>query len=304
MNYYTIFGLTIHSELHLPELVTTNLPPDVQVRLKQIKIQASVQARTARCLTIETEAAKFLVKDGNEIIIELLPDAEEALVRLFLLGPIMAILLRQRGLLVLHGSAVEINQEVVGFLGDSGWGKSTLAGVFHQAGYPIITDDLLVIEMNSQGLFVQPGFPQVKVWPDAADALAMMTENLKPLFRESVKLAYQFKGDFAIVKRPLKRIYLLGNHNPEHLIKAVSPQEAFIHLIRHSRATGLPYDQTLAALHFQQCSRLVKEVDIQLLKRQRSLKSLPEVVPLIEQDLFDSYEHQNQIPLIKEMVRF
>ena len=51
-------------------------------------------------------------------------------VQLFLL------LLRQRGLLTLHASVIRSKgKDYIGFVGDSGYGKSTLAEYFSQQGY-------------------------------------------------------------------------------------------------------------------------------------------------------------------------
>jgi hypothetical protein len=48
-----------------------------------------------------------MITGGNEIVIELFPDADMDKVRIVLLGSIFDAVLSQRGLLVLHGSSVE-----------------------------------------------------------------------------------------------------------------------------------------------------------------------------------------------------
>ena len=55
----------------------------------------------------------------------------------------MALLLYQRGFLVLHGSSIKINNGAIAFLGYRGNGKSTTAINLYKKNYPIVTDDIL-----------------------------------------------------------------------------------------------------------------------------------------------------------------
>jgi hypothetical protein len=109
----------------------------------------------------------FLVRDGREILVDPDPDAGDALLQLALLGPVLAALLQQRGDLVLHASAVEIDGAAVGFLGGRGAGKSTMAAALLRRGYPLLTDDILAVSLEDGSPRVLPGFPQLKLWPDA-----------------------------------------------------------------------------------------------------------------------------------------
>ncbi len=88
--------------------------------------------------------------------------------RFWMPGAVLAYLLQCQGYLVLHGSAVLINNTAIVFSGRSGAGKSTLADAFVQKGYPLITDDLVVIRYNDQGQYcIVPGPPQLKLWKDS-----------------------------------------------------------------------------------------------------------------------------------------
>ena len=78
-------------------------------------------------------AATFLIRGGREIVIDAAPGVEQRLIRLFLLGPALALLLHQRRFLVLHASAVMIDGAAVAFVAEKGMGKSTLAAALHLA---------------------------------------------------------------------------------------------------------------------------------------------------------------------------
>ena len=94
------------------------------------------------------------------------------LLRLYLLGPALALLLHQRGFLVLHASAVSLDGGVVAFLGHSGHGKSTTAATLHARGAAIVADDVVAVDLGAPGgPAALPGFPLLKLWPDAVTAL-------------------------------------------------------------------------------------------------------------------------------------
>src|SRR3989454_2089338 len=51
----------------------------------------------------------FRSREGREIVVEPAPGVDAGTLRLFLLGPVRAVLLHQRGFLVLHASAVVLD---------------------------------------------------------------------------------------------------------------------------------------------------------------------------------------------------
>lgn len=285
MYRYAAYGLGLQSELILPELVPSDVTPDVTVRVGEIAPGDRGQVGKDSLLFTETSVGKFFIVGHDEIIIQPHPGVEEAQLRLFLLGPVMAALLRRRGLLVLHASAVAFNKGAVAFLGGSGWGKSTLAGAFQMQGSPFLADDVLAIQMEAGQPVVLPGFSQAKLWPQAAVALGYPPEQLRQLYPNSSKFGYYFNGNFSVEPRPLKAVYILGGPNSDHQIVSCRPQVAFLNLVRHSWATNMPDNPHLDRLHFQQCAQLVRQIPIRLLKRQHSLETLPDLVKLIEQDI-------------------
>ncbi|HYP07360.1 MAG TPA: hypothetical protein VER03_14100, partial [Bryobacteraceae bacterium] len=83
-------------------------------------------------------------------------------------------------LLPRHASCVRIGEGAVAFCGSSGAGKSTIAAGFEREGYPVLADDISVIDLSAPGgPMVLPSFPRIKLWRDAIDAFAVSTENLE-----------------------------------------------------------------------------------------------------------------------------
>ena len=207
MYVYTAYNLGIHSELVLPELIPAQRKADVVLRLDNLNnIQEKKSNRGDYFRGSVKGLASFLVRGGCEIVISPEAGIDEEVLRPLILGPIMSIILRQRGLLVLHASAVNINNRAVAFMGHSGWGKSTLVTAFHTKGYEVLTDDVLPIQVSADSSLVFPSYPQFKLLPDAATSLGQNTESLSPIFKDAPKLAYQVINGFGQNPLPLHRI--------------------------------------------------------------------------------------------------
>lgn len=285
MYVYTAYNLGIQSELPLPELIATESVPDVFVRFGKLASLPQIKNNGGNQFLGEVaEVGMFLVQDGCEIVIDPAPGLDESILRTLILGPILSVLLRQRGLLVLHASSIATNDGAVAFLGGSGWGKSTLAEAFHAQGYSILTDDVMAVQTETDHPIVFPGFPQVKLWPEAAASIGHAPESLPLLHSQTEKLAHRLTRGFLQTPLPLKRIYLLGKGN-HHEIVPLQSQEAFLELVRHSHAVSLLNAPDFVSSHLRQCTSVVKDVPIYRLKRQLSLAALPDLVKLVEVDL-------------------
>lgn len=99
----------------------------------------------------------------------------------YLLGPVMGHFLRRRGELCLHGSAVLLDGRCVVFAGPAGSGKSTLAAALATTGARILTEDVCCLARDGEAFTVQPGYPRIRLWPDAAGLLGVSQSDLPPL---------------------------------------------------------------------------------------------------------------------------
>ncbi|NMG05973.1 hypothetical protein [Brasilonema sp. UFV-L1] len=285
MKSYKAYNLCIASELQLPELMETEGEADAIVRFGKVDSATAIQHNSGQNFVGEIpEVGEFLIYQGREIIINPIAGVDEALLRSVLLGPVLCVLLRQRGLLVLHASCIDINNKGVAFMGGSGWGKSTLATAFHTQGYAVLTDDVLPIQIRTGEAVVFPSYPQFKLWPEAATSLGQDTKSLLPVSQNSFKVAYKLSRGFQQTPLPLQQIYVLDKGS-EHKITRMKSQEAFIELVRHTRAISSITEQAFIADHLHLCTELVKNVSFCRFTRKPSLGDLPELVKLIEDDL-------------------
>jgi hypothetical protein len=228
---------------------------------------------------------QFLILNGDRIIAEPEKNVSREHLCPAILGSAMAILLQQRGLLVLHASCVAIDEQAIAFLGVSGAGKSTMASAFHYMhGYPLITDDLLAIDLRNGHPVVLPSLPLVKLFPDAAIALGHSSTEFPAPSPYQPKLIQNIPLSHLQEHYPLRKLYLLGiGHH--HKILPLSSSEALLSLIHHSRDPKALNTPTLQAQHFRQCSVLAQTTPICRLERPRALHELPKIINQIEYDL-------------------
>jgi hypothetical protein len=195
-----------------------------------------------------------VVKNGNHILIDPLPELPEGVLQLILLGSVISVLLHQRGYLVLHASAVAIGETVVAFIGQKGAGKTTTAAALHARGHTLLTDDVVVISTNdSAEPVVLPGYPQFKLWPETAKYLGLNPDELNHLVDvpTAIKRAGPVEQGFASTPLPLQGLYLL-NVGDSVEIQRVTAQQAFLELMPHwqSARQGVKFAKTIGSPDF------------------------------------------------------
>jgi hypothetical protein len=223
------------------------------------------------------------VRGGREIIVDTAPGADERLLSFTILGIALGILLHQRGVLTLHGSAVAIDGEAIAFLGAKGAGKSAIAAALEARGYPVVADDVAALDVHAAGgPLVLPGVPQLKLWPDVAALLGHEPDMLPRIHPLLEKLARLNDHELPQVSLPLQCIYVLAD-GARTEAETLKPQESFREMIRHSYALRFLGAAGANATHFQQCARLARSAPVRRLTRPRSLSALGDVVRLVEE---------------------
>ena len=183
--YYKVYGLVIKSEIVLDELEKTNFTKfDVLIKKGKVpenlknpeKIGVRFQAKKNELLLDVDNISKFYIVNGNKIIIEEIGSPSLSEIKLFLLGSAFGALIFQRGKVPFHGSTVLINDKAVIVSGVSGVGKSTITAELVKRGYPIIADDVSLIDIVEKNICVFPGFARIKLWADTLDLLKIDDE--------------------------------------------------------------------------------------------------------------------------------
>jgi hypothetical protein len=205
----------------------------------------------------------------------------------FLAGPAFGCLLFLRGMTVLHGSAIAVDNKAIVLLGPGGAGKSTTAAAFALSNFPILTDDIVAIVERQGEFLVQPAYRRVCLWPDSVAAL-YGSANALPLITagwEKRGLELGDRGSFQPHAVPLAAIYVLGERtspSPSGTIVPLGPRELLVKLLGNTYAGRLPNNRR--AQEFDVLARLVNRVHGRCIAPHPSSSHIPELRDAIIED--------------------
>jgi hypothetical protein len=122
-----------------------------------------------RCLLELPPSGEFLLDPDAVRVTARLGDDDEALREHRIVSSAVGTLLSMRGDLVLHASAVAVDGRAVLFCGPTGRGKSTLALALGEAGYGVLGEDGLAIDLEGERPVAFPGARGIRVRGLGAD---------------------------------------------------------------------------------------------------------------------------------------
>lgn len=286
---YAAFGYTIRTWVPLPAPRAASDDPDVRIRRATVDVPELNRDRDRHVLWSEERAhlwyadvGAFTVRVGTEILVEPIQSVPDRLLRFRVAGAAMGVLLYQRGHLVLHGSCVAIDGAAVAFLGPSTAGKSTTAAAFHDAGYPVLADDLTAVTIATSAPTVHPGYPAVKLDGSAA---ALITRATACTDGRSDRRYYRLDRD-RDAPTALSRVYMLTD-GPAPAVEPIGGSEAVVTLAYNTYVRRLLDHRTEKARHFEQCARVANGAAVRWLVRPDDLDALDAVVRAVEADLRD-----------------
>lgn len=234
---YHIFDISIECDLHLPELSKGSS------REPAIKIMSGVDSKRVHCepeyfhewrdddgqifmlsakiedtfLLRFPELVDFLIStSGDTVFYFPEPNIPEETIRHLLLDQIIPRILGQRGHLVLHASAVQLSDgKAIIFLGNTGWGKSTIASSYHENGGKIITDDCLLIKIVDNKILCVPNYYGLRLYPDSAEAIFKAKAQYNPVAHYTSKERLILDTVESTIGEPIpvSAIFLLSDPN-------------------------------------------------------------------------------------------
>jgi hypothetical protein len=234
---------------------------------------------------------EFLIaRDGRTIKYRRLRNATSESLTTYLLGQVLSFSLLSYGCDPLHATAVVIDGEAVAFLGNCGYGKSTLGAAFVARGFPILTDDVLALRARNGRWMAHAGPQRVKLFPSVArKVLTRSTGDV--LNPDTSKLVLPLRnGEAASRTVPVKALYVLSDPKRRrsakgsrvHIAQLRGPA-AFLALTR-SAFNLIQTDRPRLANHFTTAARLAAEVPLKRLVYPRRFDALDTVCNAVLQD--------------------
>lgn len=239
---------------------------------------------------------EFLVSsDGRRVHCRRFRGAHSESFQVYLLQRALSFALVKQGLEPLHATAVVVDGQAIAFLGDSGFGKSTLAGCFLADGHELVTDDLLVLRISSAGLRAYPGPPRIKLFPAMARRFLGNQAAGVPMNPQTRKLVLPLRPEQLCSEPvPLKAIYVIQSPRESRRkqsirLIALDPRQAFIELLRNTY-NYLHLAPDRLQRHFTQVSSLANTVRFMKLCHSRVAEDLPAVRDAILTDARGTFE--------------
>ncbi len=185
----------------------------------------------------------------------------------YLLGPVMGFVLRLRGTVCLHASAVVIEDRAIALVGLPGAGKSTTAAAFACSGFPVLSDDVVALADKGDHFLVPPAYPRVNLWPDSVRTL-FGSEDALPRITPNWEKRYLPLGQnghlFASTKLPLGAIYVLDRRDASlttPVLEEISGEQAFMTLVANTYVNYL-LDRNMRRAEFDVLGRVVLEIPV------------------------------------------
>jgi hypothetical protein len=322
--YYSAFGLSLHAEQPLPGLVALpaasdpdvriclgTLPPDWE-RVRQDSAKdlpwytsptqdtpgqpALIVWRLAGGLFFHlrySDATEFTVdRAGRHIWATWSPASTLADTAMYLLGPILGLVLRLRGLVCLHASAVAVGERAFALLGVAGAGKSTLAAAFARRGEAVLADDVTALQPDGDAFLIRPAYPQLRLWPESVRmlygderALPALTPTWEKCGLDLTQSGYRFAA------RPLRlsAIYVLGERRTVDAPGVQElPEAGRLALLAQNTYVNYLLDREMRAAEFAVLARLVATTPLRRATAHCDAARLPELCDAIVNDFLKS----------------
>jgi len=294
---FAIYGLSLQANLSLPglRLSSESRDADVRVRLKEGQFPPFAESKNPGdvyvspnldergrpvvriCKSADGAQFGFFYSDGASFIVEKMgreiwadwPNENYTLedAATYLIGPVIGFVLRLRGLLPLHASAISMDGRAIAVAGGPGAGKSTTAAAFARMGYAIISEDLAALRETGGRFIAEPGYPRINLWPDSVQNL-FGSENallrISPTWDKRFVALDDAEMRFEDRALPIGAIYILGDRemdSREAIVTELDGPEALLKLVANTYVNYL-LDAEMRRAEFDALGRMLKNVAV------------------------------------------
>lgn len=299
---YRLFGGVLESDIVIPELErvearaptwtlrsrTGALPAADGVALGTDQVTDDVQVRLYRrpggLRMVFDDTGVFDIGEGGRTIEWVhSPGVSIEDARADLTSRVLAAALHEAGTVCLHGSAVVVGGEAIGFVAPKFHGKSTLALALVRAGARLLTDDTFPV-MPGPPPQACPGLHATRLWADSAERVGLGRASAD---KTGAKLLFHSLPDEYVSHstHPLGALYVLSPaREPSEGRMAwrtrLSRMEATLVMIGHAKLAPMLTGPEAPRL-FRQAAALAEVVPVYRLGVARDLERIDEVVATI-----------------------
>jgi len=229
------------------------------------------------------EYADFLISADRRLIrCYSQPEISSETISHLFLDQVFPCLLGGQNSIVLHAGAVIFSTGAIVFIGESGSGKSTLSASLSAAGFPLLTDDSLLLRECDGEFQCVPSYQGVRLWPESVSGLFGAEVYGTPMAQYSAKQRlFGEKGELVFADRsvPLRNIYLLSPLDEKADSVSILPmnlRDAYLELLTHTYRLDVT-DRNRIKEECDLVARLIEAVNPRRLSFPREFDFLPKV---------------------------
>ncbi len=286
---YSAYGMTVQLPFPCPGLRAAEPGVAADVVVEEGPVPSSLITAVVREDWCEAEpgrlllkggprAGRFLVEDGR-VKLERHPGAEDPILAQLFTAPVLAAVLRQRGMLVLHANVAVTQRGVVVLAGRSGAGKSTAAAALLARGCAMVADDVTALRLAADGIVeALPGSAQIHLTEEAARGLGY-TLSPERQTRRGMKAALPIDNNMARSAGRLQAIYVLDTHGGSEVrVTRLAGADRFDAL--QLCVYGPLFAEEHAAL-FALCAAVATQVEVYRIERPWDRWSIEELIDVL-----------------------
>lgn len=298
---YSLGGFSLRSSLELPELGCNGVAqPEIILEALDVLTEGEIPitwfhgwtlpngqrwlrlGRTANGYELDfIGLARFRIShDRKRVAFAPHATTREDTLRQLFLDQVFPLVVGTGARLAFHASAVAGPEGVIGFLGQTGWGKSTLgAGMAIHTSAKIVTDDCLLLEVQEDSIVAVPTYTGVRLWPSSCSHLFPGNPEIHEALTKCRVRWESWPSPVATKRERLARLYLLGSPDEpgiQDLLKVpVRGRSALIELFRHAYLLD-PYDRADLGPKFNLIAEITTRIPIARLSYPREFLHLPQ----------------------------
>lgn len=302
---YKAFGLHIWSEIPFPGACPAEDRSglvDVRLEWGELSKLWEEVSTSGKPFVVQGDRVLFRIRDtavysvesGARVVVSPEAGAQLERIRLFLDGYCMAILLLQRGILPLHGSAIARDGLAYAIVGGSGAGKSTLTNALLGHGFSFVSDDIIPVILpkgENEPAIVWPALPEQKLWQESLNELGVSREGLRTVYERQAYASEQVEGlrtkyavpvdRFGLQPMPLAGILELTKRPEGAALSLIDGVDRLRILALHTFHRSLIEPMGLLEWHFRTTASLANRTPISRLVRPNDQFSVPALVRLM-----------------------
>lgn len=302
--YYKVYGLNIESEILVPELMVLDNKIDKNI---DVKIYYKTMPDDIKQNVNEGKKAfyngqyvwfhidnvcTYLIQNGDTVTIDLCENPDLNILKVYILGSVLGIILLQRNTVAIHGGSIVINNKGCIFTGDKGAGKSTLTTALRQRGYDFVSDDVGAIELSDIPM-INPGFGYQKLCEDAMTKLGYDSSEYTP-FRSDMNIKYIVPAldNFIKEKVPFEVLFEIEQGDTQKVeVVEVTGNEKLQKIIKNVfRIEVLMYSGGVPADYFKKCLEIAKHIKFYKITRPKNQFTVNEQIDIIENLIYQKQD--------------